>query len=55
MIIPDMSTVICVAGIAGKKVNQLYGPDINPVTQITMTPAGTYAIYTAVTTVLQRR
>jgi methionine transaminase len=36
-----------------EKVEHLYGATINPDTQITITPGGTYAIYTAVTTVLQ--
>lgn len=36
-----------------EKVNKLYGNAINPDTQITLTPGGTYAIYTALTTVLQ--
>jgi methionine transaminase len=36
-----------------EKVDFLYGHSINPDTQITITPGGTYAIYTAVTTVLQ--
>jgi methionine transaminase len=36
-----------------EKVEFLYGNIINPDTQITVTPGGTYAIYTAVTTVLQ--
>jgi methionine aminotransferase len=35
------------------KVAFLYGTTINPDTQITITPGGTYAIYTALTTVLQ--
>jgi methionine aminotransferase len=35
------------------KVEQLYGTDINTDTQITVTPGGTYAIYTAFTTILQ--
>ena len=35
------------------KVGKLYAADINPETQITITPGGTYAIYTALTTVLQ--
>src|SRR4030095_14229089 len=38
--------------LAGKT-QFLYGANINPDTQITITPGGTYAIYTAVTTVLQ--
>lgn len=36
-----------------EKVELLYGTKINPDTQITITPGGTYAIYTAVTTILQ--
>jgi methionine aminotransferase len=35
------------------KVKQLYGADINSDSQITVTPGGTYAIYTAFTTILQ--
>ena len=36
-----------------EKAAKLYGTNINPDTQITVTPGGTYAIYTALTTVLQ--
>ncbi|HEV7621360.1 MAG TPA: methionine aminotransferase [Flavisolibacter sp.] len=36
-----------------EKVEFLYRTDINPDTQITVTPGGTYAIYTALTTILQ--
>jgi methionine aminotransferase len=36
-----------------EKVQDLYSTTINPETQITITPGGTYAIYTALTTVLQ--
>lgn len=36
-----------------EKIAGLYGTTINPDTQITITPGGTYAIYTALTTVLQ--
>ncbi|MES1215156.1 MAG: methionine aminotransferase [Bacteroidota bacterium] len=36
-----------------EKIQFLYGAGINPDTQITITPGGTYGIYTAVTTVLQ--
>jgi len=36
-----------------EKVEYLYKTIINPETQITITPGGTYAIYTALTTVLQ--
>jgi methionine aminotransferase len=39
----------------GNKVKQLYGTDINIDTQITVTPGGTYGIYTAFTTILQPR
>ena len=35
------------------KVHDLYGVDINPDSEITITPGGTYGIYTAFTTVLQ--
>ena len=36
-----------------EKIRFLYNADINPATQITITPGGTYAIYTALTAVLQ--
>lgn len=36
-----------------EKTEFLYGTKISPATQITITPGGTYAIYTALTTVLQ--
>ncbi|MCW3119040.1 MAG: 2-keto-4-methylthiobutyrate aminotransferase apoenzyme, partial [Chitinophagaceae bacterium] len=36
-----------------EKVESLYKTKINPDTQITITPGGTYAIYTALTTILQ--
>lgn len=36
-----------------EKVKQLYNAEIDPETQITVTPGGTYAIYTAITSVLQ--
>ncbi len=35
------------------KYNKLYGSNIHPESEITVTPGGTYAIYTALTTVLQ--
>ncbi len=35
------------------KCNKLYGSNIHPESEITITPGGTYAIYTALTTVLQ--
>ncbi len=37
-----------------EKAGFLYDSSINPDTQITITPGGTYAIYTALTTILQR-
>jgi methionine aminotransferase len=36
-----------------QKVDMLYGAPVNPDTDITITPGGTYAIYTALTTILQ--
>ena len=36
-----------------EKVHSLYHASINPETDITITPGGTYAIYTALTTILQ--
>jgi methionine transaminase len=36
-----------------EKINNLYIATVNPETEITITPGGTYAIYTALTTVLQ--
>jgi methionine aminotransferase len=36
-----------------EKISFLYGADINPASGITITPGGTYAIYTALTTILQ--
>jgi len=39
--------------VLAEKVQGLYGTVIDPDTQITITPGGTYAIYTALTTILQ--
>ncbi|HYC28176.1 MAG TPA: aminotransferase class I/II-fold pyridoxal phosphate-dependent enzyme, partial [Chitinophagaceae bacterium] len=36
-----------------QKVQKLYGTNVNPGSEITITPGGTYAIYTALTTILQ--
>lgn len=36
-----------------EKMNYLYGASIDPASQITITPGGTYALYTALTTILQ--
>jgi methionine aminotransferase len=38
--------------LAGK-IGYLYGTSIDPATQVTITPGGTYAIYTALTTILR--
>lgn len=35
-----------------EKINYLYGAEVHPDTEITITPGGTYAIYTALTSVL---
>lgn len=40
-------------GRLAEKAFELYSAQINPATDITITPGGTYAIYTALTTVLQ--
>jgi len=39
--------------VLAEKVSKLYGATVNPDIQITITPGGTYAIYTSLTTVLQ--
>jgi methionine aminotransferase len=39
--------------VLAAKIAGLYGTTVSPDTQITITPGGTYAIYTALTTVLQ--
>ena len=48
-----MNGVAALREILAAKVAGLYGAEISPDTQITITPGGTYAIYTALTTVLQ--
>ncbi|MEO6070103.1 MAG: methionine aminotransferase [Chitinophagaceae bacterium] len=39
--------------VLAEKVQTLYGATVNPDSQITITPGGTYALYTAMTTILQ--
>lgn len=39
--------------VLAEKIQYLYNTSVNPDTEITITPGGTYAIYTALTTVLQ--
>lgn len=48
-----MSGLLLLRERIAEKVQALYGTAINPDTEITITPGGTYAIYTALTTVLQ--
>src|ERR1700761_6491889 len=48
-----MNGVAGLREILAAKIDDLYGTTVNPDTQITITPGGTYAIYTALTTVLQ--
>ena len=36
------------------KIHKLYNASVNPETQITVTPGGTYAIYTSLTSILQK-
>ena len=40
--------------VIAEKIYHLYQQQVNPDTEITLTPGGTYAIYTALTTVLQQ-
>src|SRR6202012_4911527 len=39
--------------VLAEKIAGLYGTTVSPDTQITITPGGTYAIYTALTTILR--
>src|SRR5690349_25149430 len=39
--------------VIAEKIQFLYGATIDPVKEITITPGGTYAIYSALTTILQ--
>jgi methionine aminotransferase len=39
--------------VLAEKIKFLYNQEVDPVTQITVTPGGTYAIYTALTTLLR--
>ena len=48
-----MSGLLLLRERIAEKVESLYGAAVNPETEITITPGGTYAIYTALTTVLQ--
>jgi methionine aminotransferase len=48
-----MNGLVSLREVLAEKITGLYGTAINPDTQITVTPGGTYAIYTALTTVLR--
>jgi methionine aminotransferase len=48
-----MSGLPALREVLAAKIAGLYGTSVNPDTQITITPGGTYAIYTALTTVLR--
>ena len=47
-----MNGLPALRSVLAEKIEGLYGVAIDPETQITVTPGGTYAIYTALTTVL---
>jgi methionine transaminase len=46
-----MNGLASLRSVLAEKIAGLYGTSVNPDTQITITPGGTYAIYTALTTV----
>lgn len=48
-----MNGLPALRNVIAEKVFDLYQQQVNPETEITVTPGGTYAIYTALTTVLQ--
>jgi methionine aminotransferase len=48
-----MNGLASLRSVLAEKIAGLYGTSVNPDTQITVTPGGTYAIYTALTTVLR--
>ncbi|HVF81933.1 MAG TPA: methionine aminotransferase [Flavisolibacter sp.] len=48
-----MNGYIPLREVIAEKAGFLYGANLNPDTHITVTPGGTYAIYTALTTILQ--
>ena len=48
-----MNGLIALRERLAEKINYLYAATVNPETEITITPGGTYAIFTALTTVLQ--
>jgi len=48
-----MQGLVSLRDVLAEKVQSLYGTNVDPSTQITITPGGTYAIYTSLTAVLQ--
>jgi methionine aminotransferase len=48
-----MNGLVSLREVLAAKIASLYGTAVSPDTQITVTPGGTYAIYTALTTVLR--
>ncbi len=48
-----MNGLASLRDVLAEKIAGLYGTTVDPVAQITITPGGTYAIYTALTTVLR--
>lgn len=48
-----MNGLLALREVLAEKISYLYGTQIDPGSQITVTPGGTYAIYTALTTVLR--
>src|ERR1700738_2171000 len=48
-----MNGLPALRAVLAEKIHTLYGTSVDPQTQITITPGGTYAIYTALTTILQ--
>ncbi len=48
-----MNGLVSLREVLAAKIASLYGTAVSPDTQITVTPGGTYAIYTALTTILR--
>ena len=48
-----MNGLPALCAVLAEKMQDLYGTSVNPQSQITITPGGTYAIYTALTTILR--
>lgn len=48
-----MNGLLALREALAEKINNLYGKQINPEAEITITPGGTYAIYTALSAILQ--